>query len=71
MKKITSVTVWNDSTGTRLSVTYSEIDEQTHRIIADNKRENYVLVGEGEINTASAVTALAQSFLDATDSPSI
>ena len=67
MKKITSVTVWNDSTGTRLSVTYSEIDETTHRIIADNKRENYVLVGEGEINTASAVTALAQSFLDSTN----
>ncbi len=38
MKKITSVTVWNDSTGTRLSVTYSEIDETSHRIISDNIR---------------------------------
>ena len=64
MKKITSVTVWNDSTGTRLSVTYSEIDESSHRIISDNIRENYVLTEETEIGTASAVTALAQSFLD-------
>ncbi len=67
MKKITSVTVWNDSTGTRLSVTYSEIDETTHRILSDNIRENYVLVGEEEISTASAVTALAQSFLDTSE----
>lgn len=67
MKKVTSVTVWNDSAGYRISVTYSVVDEKTRKVTADNIRENFVLSDEGEIETASAVTALAQAILNMGD----
>ena len=43
MKIITSVTVFNDAIGTRMSATYSEIDDQTGRIISDNQRFDRVV----------------------------
>ena len=43
MKIITSVTVFNDAVGMRMSSTYSEIDEQTGRIIKDNQRFDRVI----------------------------
>ena len=64
MKKVTSVTVWNDSAGYRISVTYSVVDEKTRKVTADNIRENFVLSDDGEIVTAAAVTALAQIILN-------
>ena len=64
MKKVTSVTVWNDSAGYRISVTYSVVDEKTRKVTADNIRENFVLSVDGEIATAAAVTALAQTILN-------
>ena len=67
MNKVTSVTVWEDSAGTRLSVTYSEIDEETRRIVRDNIRENYILLDNEEIATAEAVVDLAQSIVSPED----
>ena len=64
MKKVTSVTVWNDSAGVRISVTYSIVDPVTRKVTADNIRENYVLSDETEIGTAAALTALAQNILN-------
>ena len=64
MRKVTSVTVWNDSAGYRISVTYSVVDEKTRKVTADNIRENFVLSDEGENVTAAAVTALAQTILN-------
>lgn len=46
MKIITSVTVFNDAVGTRMSATYSEIDE-TGRVISDNNRFDRVIVDSG------------------------
>lgn len=43
MKIITSVTVFNDAIGLRMSATYSEIDDQTGRIISDNQRFDRVV----------------------------
>ncbi len=43
MKIITSVTVFNDAVGTRMSATYSEVNEQTGRIISDNQRFDRVI----------------------------
>ena len=57
MKIITSVTVFNDAIGMRMSATYSEIDDETGRIISDNKRFDRVVTD----NTAKAD---AQSLLD-------
>ena len=64
MKKVTSATVWNDSAGRRLSVTYSEIDEATHKTVKDNVRENYILVTAPEISASDAVLIIAQELLD-------
>ena len=42
-KIVTSVTTFNDAVGVRMSVTYSEIDDETGRIISDNKRYDRVV----------------------------
>ncbi len=65
MKKVTSVTIWNDSAGRRLSVTYSEIDEETHKVVKDNARENFILMDSGEVKKTDTVLKIAQGILDA------
>ena len=57
MKRITSVTVFNDAVGMRLSATYSEIDAQTGRIVSDNLRFDRVLID-------ADAQAHAQALLD-------
>ena len=62
MKIITSVTVFNDAVGMRMSATYSEIDDTTGRIISDNQRFDRVI-------TDSTVKADASALIEyATDS---
>jgi hypothetical protein len=53
-KIVTSVTTFNDAVGTRMSVTYSEIDDETGRIISDNKRYDRV-VTDNTVKQASGV----------------
>ena len=57
MKIITSVTVFNDAIGTRMSATYSEIDEATGRVISDNQRFDRVI-------TDKEAKAVASSLID-------
>ena len=57
MKIITSATVFSDAVGMRLSATYSEVDEQTGRVISDNNRFDRVI-------TDSSIRADAQALLD-------
>ena len=57
MKIITSVTAFNDAVGMRMSATYSEIDDQTGRIISDNNRFDRVI-------TDAAVKKNAQALLN-------
>ena len=62
MKIITSVTVFNDAIGMRMSATYSEIDEATGRVISDNNRFDRVI-------TDADARAAAQDLISyATDS---
>ena len=56
-KIITSATVFNDAVGVRLSATYSEIDDETGRIISDNKRFDRVI-------TDAVVKKNAQALLE-------
>jgi hypothetical protein len=56
-KIITSATVFNDAVGVRLSATYSEIDDETGRIISDNKRFDRVI-------TDAAAKANARTLLE-------
>lgn len=67
MKIVTSATVFNDSVGMRMSMTYSEIDEATGKIISDNIRENRVLTSTSEKEQASKILKIAQSFVNGVD----
>ena len=62
MKIITSVTVFPDAVGMRMSATYSEVDEATGRIISDNNRFDRV------ITDADARAAAQELIAYATDS---
>ena len=62
MKIITSVTVFPDAVGMRMSTTYSEVDEATGRIINDNNRFDRV------ITDADARAAAQEMIAYATDS---
>ena len=63
MKTITSATVFMDAVGMRLSATYSEIDEATGKIIADNKRFDRVITDAKDIKAAQAVLDFAAASI--------
>ena len=65
MKIVTSVTVFNDAVGKRMSATYSEVDDETGKVISDNKRIDRVMTDATARQTADALTAYAQAFIDA------
>ena len=57
MKIVTSVTVFSDAVGMRLSATYSEVDEDTGRVVSDNNRFD-------RVNTDAEAKAQAQNLLE-------
>ncbi len=59
MKIITSATVFNDAVGMRLSATYSEVNEQTGRIVSDNQRFDRVVIDGDAKAAAQALLAWA------------
>lgn len=63
MKVVTSATVFQDSVGMRLSVTYSEVDENG-KITSDNVRANRVLTDVNIKNTAAELLSYAQQYVD-------
>lgn len=63
MKIITSVTVFNDAIGTRMSATYSEIDDVTGRVISDNNRFDRVITDDSAVKAASDLMAYAKTSL--------
>lgn len=56
MKVVTSITTWNDAVGKRVSITYSEIDEQGN-IVSDNNRIDRVV-------TDSSVKSIIDDLMD-------
>lgn len=64
IKTATSVTVWNDAVGKRMSITYSEIDETTGKVISDNNREDKVIVAKAEKDLVEELLELAQTKID-------
>lgn len=64
MRTVTSATVFQDSIGMRMSMTYSEVDEETGKIIADNKRTDRVITGQNIKDLAVALLAQAQEYID-------
>ena len=65
MKVVTSVTAWNDAIGKRMSITYSEVDEATGKIISDNNREDKVITDKDTKGKIDDLIEIAQSMIDA------
>ena len=63
MKIVTSITVWNDAVGKRMSITYSEIDNDG-KIVSDNKRIDRVLTNADALTAATILAQHAQTFID-------
>ena len=62
MKVITSITIFNDAVGVRLSASYSEIDEQG-QVISDNNRVDRVITDKNVIAITEDLKDYAQSLL--------
>jgi len=63
MRVVTSTTLFNDAVGKRLSITYSEIDDQTGEIKADNKRVDRIVTDQEALAHAEAIAAYAAQFI--------
>ena len=62
-KIVTSVTLFNDAVGKRISMTYSEVDE-SGTIISDNKRVDRIGTDQSIVTKANEIAAFAQSIID-------
>lgn len=65
IKVVTSVTVFNDAIGKRMSISYSEINEETGTIISDNKRIDRVVTDASVKSIIDELNERAQSYIDA------
>lgn len=65
MKIVTSTTVFGDAVGLRMSITYSEVDDTTGKVISDNKRIDRVVTDAQAKSTANTLIEYAQAFVDA------
>ena len=64
MKIITSVTVFNDAVGLRMSATYSEVNDETGRVISDNQRFDRVITDAEARANAQALMNYAMDSLE-------
>lgn len=64
MKKVTSVTLHTTAEGKRMSITYSEIDENG-KIIESNKRIDRVVVYDGTLENIATIESSALKFVNA------
>jgi len=64
MRVVTSITTWNDSVGKRMSITYSEVDETTGKILSDNKRTDVVVTDKGAKSEIDTLMEFAQNVVD-------
>ncbi len=64
MKVVTSVTVFNDAVGKRMSITYSEVDVTTGKIISDNNRIDRVVTDKAAKAAIDNLNEFAQDFVD-------
>ena len=64
MNIVTSIGLFNDAVGKRISITYSEVDDETGQIISDNKRIDRVVTDQTAIGHANALAEYAQTFVN-------
>lgn len=63
MKKVTSMTILTTAEGKRLSLTFSEIDDDGN-IIKENERVNKVVVNRDAIMCIAELEEFAQSIVE-------
>lgn len=63
MKKVTSMTTLTTAEGKRLSITYSEIDDNGN-IIKENERVNKVVVNRNALGCITELEEFAQEIVD-------
>ena len=63
MKIVTSVAVFRDGLGMRMSDTQSEVDDETGKIISDNNRGNRLVTDQDVVAKADSIIAYAQESL--------
>lgn len=61
MKKVTAITIWNDSVGKRMSIVYSEIDETKGTVTSDNNRSDIVVLDTDVIESFDTLLEFAQT----------
>lgn len=64
MKIVTSTTLFNDAVGKRISITYSEVEDETGRVLSDNKRVDRVVTDAEIIAHADAIATYAARFVE-------
>lgn len=68
MKIVTSIGLFNDAVGKRISITYSEVNDATGEVISDNKRIDRVVTDQTAKGHADALAEYAQAFVDSLNS---
>lgn len=63
MKKVTSMTILTTAEGKRLSLTFSEIDDDGN-IIKENERVNKVVVNRGALGCITELEEFAQGIVE-------
>ena len=63
MKIITSVTAFQDAVGMRMSATYSEVDDETGRVLKDNQRFDRVITDGSARQAANALLEYAGAMM--------
>lgn len=64
MKVLTSMTFFNDAVGKRMSVSYSEVDDKTGKIISDNNRKDRVILDTSLISQIEELEDYATEFIN-------
>lgn len=67
IKIVTSIGLFNDAVGKRMTITYSEVDDETGQIISDNKRLDRVVTDSAAVKHANAIAEYAQQFVDSVE----
>lgn len=67
MKVLTSITVFNDAIGKRMSITFSDVDETTGKVISDNNRIDRVVTDKSAKSIMDELEEYAQGFIDSVE----
>lgn len=67
IKIVTSIGLFNDAVGKRMTITYSEVDDETGQIISDNKRLDRIVTDSSAVKHANAIAEYAQQFVDSAE----